>query len=76
MELQTSIPFFFALIALGLSPGPGALAAMSLGFNQGCGPGKITAAGLLRGLWTPVAVVVAGRRALLAASAPARFRQA
>ncbi len=69
MELQTWIPFFFASIAISLSPGPGAFAAMSVGLNHGFARGKAIAPGLLLGVWTQTAVVGAGLGALLATSA-------
>ncbi len=69
MELQTWIPFFFASIAISLSPGPGAFAAMSVGLNHGFARGKMIAPGLLLGVWTQTAVVGAGLGALLATSA-------
>ena len=47
MELHTWIPFFFASIAISLSPGPGAFASMSVGLNHGFARGKLIAPGLL-----------------------------
>jgi homoserine/homoserine lactone efflux protein len=69
MELHTWIPFFFASIAISLSPGPGAFASMSVGLNHGFARGKLIAPGLLLGVWTQTAVVGAGLGALLATSA-------
>jgi homoserine/homoserine lactone efflux protein len=68
MELHVWIPFFFASVAISLSPGPGAFAAMGAGLNHGFGRGKWIAAGLLLGVWTQTAVVGAGLGALLATS--------
>jgi homoserine/homoserine lactone efflux protein len=68
MTLATWITFFFACWAISLSPGPGAIAAMSAGLNQGFRRGYITVLGLVLGIWTQVVIVVAGLGALIAAS--------
>ncbi len=68
MSLATWITFFFACWAISLSPGPGAIAAMSAGLNQGFRRGYITVFGLVLGIWTQVVVVVAGLGAIIAAS--------
>ncbi len=71
MSLATWIPFFFATLAISLSPGPGAFAAMSAGLNHGFGRGQPVAYGLMLGVWTQLLVVGVGLGALLAASGTA-----
>jgi homoserine/homoserine lactone efflux protein len=68
MELTTWLAFFAAAWAISLSPGPGALAAMSSGLNHGLRKGYITTLGLVLGIWTQLLVVGVGLGALLAAS--------
>jgi homoserine/homoserine lactone efflux protein len=68
MTLATWITFFLACWAISLSPGPGAIAAMSAGLNQGFRRGYVTVLGLVLGIWTQVIIVVAGLGALIAAS--------
>ena len=68
MTLATWIPFFLACWAISLSPGPGAIAAMSAGLNQGFRRGYFTVFGLVLGIWTQVVIVVAGLGAIIAAS--------
>lgn len=69
MELSVWIPFFIATVAISLSPGPGAIAAMGAGLNHGFRRGQPIAYGLLLGVWTQTAVVGVGLGALLATSA-------
>ena len=69
MELHIWIPFFFASVAISLSPGPGAFAAMSAGLSHGFARGHVISYGLLLGVWTQTLVVGAGLGALLATSA-------
>lgn len=71
MNLATWITFFLACWAISLSPGPGAIAAMSAGLNQGFRRGYFTVFGLVLGIWTQVVVVVAGLGAVIAASSTA-----
>jgi homoserine/homoserine lactone efflux protein len=71
MDLATWIPFFIATVAISLSPGPGAIAAMGAGLNHGFGRGQRIAFGLALGVCTQLAVVGAGLGALLATSATA-----
>jgi len=71
MELSTWLAFFAAAWAISLSPGPGALAAMSSGLNHGFRKGYVTTAGLVLGIWTQLLVVGVGLGALLAASSTA-----
>lgn len=69
MALSVWIPFLLASIAISLSPGPGAFAAMGAGLNHGFARGQAIAWGLLLGVWTQTALVGAGLGALLATSA-------
>ncbi len=68
MTLATWITFFFACWAISLSPGPGAIAAMSAGLNHGFQRGYFMVFGLVLGIWTQVVIVVAGLGAIIAAS--------
>jgi homoserine/homoserine lactone efflux protein len=68
LELGTWITFFFAVVAISLSPGPGAIAAMGAGLNHGFARGQRIAFGLALGVWTQLAVVGVGLGALLATS--------
>ena len=67
MPLATWITFFFACWAISLSPGPGAIAAMSAGLNLGFRRGSFIVFGLVLGIWTQVVIVVAGLGAVIAA---------
>ena len=71
MTLATWITFFFACWAISLSPGPGAIAAMSSGLSFGFRRGYFTTFGLVMGIWTQVVIVVAGLGAVIAASSEA-----
>lgn len=68
MELSTWIAFFAAAWAISLSPGAGAVAAMSAGLNHGFRRGYTMSFGLVTGIWTQVLVVGVGLGALIAAS--------
>ena len=68
MELSTWFAFFAASWAISLSPGAGAIAAMSSGLSFGFGRGYFTTLGLVLGIWTQVVVVGIGLGALIAAS--------
>ncbi len=68
MSLTTWITFFLACWAISLSPGPGAIAAMSAGLNYGFRRGYFMVFGLILGIWTLVGIVVAGLGAIIAAS--------
>ena len=57
MELSTWLAFFAAAWAISLSPGPGALAAMSAGLNHGFRKGYFTTLGLVLGIWVQLVVV-------------------
>src|SRR5471030_2659154 len=68
MTLATWITFFLACWAISLSPGPGAIAAMTAGLNLGFRRGYSVVFGLILGIWTQVIIVVAGLGAVIAAS--------
>lgn len=68
MDLSTWITFFAAAWAISLSPGAGAIAAMSAGVNHGLRRGWPIVAGLVAGIWTQIVVVGIGLGALIAAS--------
>ena len=71
MELSTWLAFFAASWAISISPGAGAVAAMSAGLNHGFRRGYFTIFGLILGIWTQVIVVGLGLGALVAASSTA-----
>ena len=68
MEFSVWLAFFAASWAISLSPGAGAIAAMSSGLNHGFRRGYFTTFGLILGILTQIVVVVAGLGALIAAS--------
>ncbi len=68
MDLGLWLTFFIASWAISLSPGPGAVAAMSAGLQHGFRRGYWLSFGLILGIWTLVLVVGAGLGALLATS--------
>jgi len=68
MELPTWLAFFAASWAISISPGAGAVAAMSAGLNHGFARGYFMTFGLILGIWTQVLVVGLGLGALIAAS--------
>lgn len=71
MALSTWLAFFAASWAISISPGAGAVAAMSAGLNHGFRRGYFTTFGLVLGIWTQVVVVGVGLGALVAASSTA-----
>ncbi|OYQ39490.1 threonine transporter RhtB [Rhodoferax sp. TH121] len=71
MELSTWLAFFAASWAISISPGAGAVAAMSAGLNHGFKRGYITTLGLVLGIWTQIVVVGVGLGAVVATSATA-----
>jgi homoserine/homoserine lactone efflux protein len=71
MEFSTWLAFFAASWAISISPGAGAVAAMSSGVNHGFARGYFTTFGLVLGMWTQVLVVGVGLGALVAASSTA-----
>ncbi len=68
MEFSVWLAFFAASWAISLSPGAGAIAAMSSGLNHGFKRGYFTTFGLILGILTQIVVVGAGLGALIAAS--------
>jgi homoserine/homoserine lactone efflux protein len=68
MTLATWITFFLACWAISLSPGPGAIASMTAGLNQGFRRGYFTVLGLVLGIWTQMIVVVIGLGAVIKTS--------
>jgi homoserine/homoserine lactone efflux protein len=68
MEFSVWLTFFAASWAISLSPGAGAVAAMSSGLNHGFARGYFTTFGLILGILTQVLVVGLGLGALIAAS--------
>jgi homoserine/homoserine lactone efflux protein len=71
MELSTWLAFFVAAWAISISPGAGAVAAMSAGLAQGFARGYWLTFGLILGLWSQLVLVGAGVGALIAASSTA-----
>lgn len=73
MDFATWLTFFAASWAISISPGAGAVAAMSAGLNHGFRRGYITVFGLVLGIWTQLLVIGLGLGALVAASPSAFF---
>lgn len=71
MDLATWLAFFAASWAISISPGAGAVAAMSAGLTHGFRRGYLTTLGLVLGIWTQILVVGVGLGALVATSATA-----
>ncbi|MBC7480590.1 MAG: LysE family transporter [Rhizobacter sp.] len=69
MDFSLWLTFFAAAWLISLSPGAGAVAAMSAGVNHGFARGYVMTFGLVLGIWTQVLVVGLGLGALIAASA-------
>jgi homoserine/homoserine lactone efflux protein len=72
MDFATWLTFFAASWAISISPGAGAVAAMSAGLNHGFRRGYVTEFGLVLGIWTQLLVIGLGLGALVAAS-PSAF---
>ena len=68
MNFSTWLSFFAASWAISLSPGAGAIAAMSSGLNHGFRRGYFTTFGLVLGILTQVLLVGIGLGALIASS--------
>jgi homoserine/homoserine lactone efflux protein len=68
MTLSLWLAFFAASWAISLSPGPGAVAAMSAGLNHGFARGYVLTFGLVLGIVTQLVIVGVGLGALMAAS--------
>ena len=71
MDFALWLAFFAASWAISLSPGPGAVAAMSAGLNHGFRRGYFLTFGLVTGIVTQLLIVGLGLGALIAASATA-----
>lgn len=71
MTFSTWLTFFLTVVAISLSPGPGAIAAMGAGVRHGFARGRAIAIGLALGVWTQLAVIGVGLGALLATSSHA-----
>jgi homoserine/homoserine lactone efflux protein len=71
MEFATWLAFFAASWAISISPGAGAVAAMSAGLSHGFRRGYLTTLGLVLGIWTQMLVVSVGLGALVTASGTA-----
>ena len=68
MELQVWLAFFAASWAISISPGAGAVAAMSAGLQHGFARGYFLTFGLILGLWSQLLLVGVGLGAVIAAS--------
>lgn len=68
MTWTTWLAFFAAAWAISISPGAGAVAAMSAGLSHGFRKGYFTTVGLILGIWTQALIVALGLGALIATS--------
>jgi homoserine/homoserine lactone efflux protein len=68
MALETWLAFFVASWIISISPGSGAIYAMSCGLNHGFRRGVVGSIGLIAGIWTALAVVAVGLGAILSTS--------
>jgi homoserine/homoserine lactone efflux protein len=71
MELSTWLAFFAASWAISISPGAGAVAAMTAGLQHGFARGYFLTFGLILGLWSQLLLVGVGLGALIVASSTA-----
>jgi homoserine/homoserine lactone efflux protein len=71
MEWTTWLAFFAASWAISISPGAGAVAAMTAGLQHGFVRGYFMTFGLVLGIWTQVLIVGVGLGAVIAASSMA-----
>jgi len=71
MRYDVWLAFFVASWAISLSPGAGAVAAMSAGLQHGFARGYWLTFGLVLGLWSQLALVGVGLGAVIVASATA-----
>jgi homoserine/homoserine lactone efflux protein len=71
MDLQVWLAFFVASWAISISPGAGAVAAMTAGLQHGFARGYCLTFGLVLGLWSQLLLVGAGLGALIVASSTA-----
>ncbi|MEQ1595329.1 MAG: LysE family transporter [Casimicrobium sp.] len=68
MALDTWLTFFVASWLISISPGSGAIYAMSCGLNHGFRRGFVGTLGLILGIWTALAIVAIGLGAILKTS--------
>ena len=68
MTLETWLTFFVASWIISISPGSGAIYAMSCGLNHGFRRGFVGTFGLIAGIWTALAIVAIGLGAILSTS--------
>ncbi len=71
MDFNTWLGFFVASWAISISPGAGAVAAMTAGLQHGFARGYCLTFGLILGLWSQLLLVGAGLGALIVASSTA-----
>ena len=71
MDFTTWLTFFAASWAISISPGAGAVAAMTAGMQHGFARGYFLTFGLVLGLWSQLLLVGAGLGALIVASSTA-----
>lgn len=71
MDVNTWLAFFAASWAISISPGAGAVAAMTAGLQHGFARGYFLTFGLILGLWSQLLLVGAGLGAVIVASATA-----
>jgi homoserine/homoserine lactone efflux protein len=71
MDITTWLAFFAASWAISISPGAGAVAAMTAGLQHGFARGYFLTFGLVLGLWSQLLIVGAGLGALIVASSTA-----
>jgi homoserine/homoserine lactone efflux protein len=71
MAFSTWLAFFAASWAISISPGAGAVAAMTAGVQHGFARGYFLTFGLILGLWSQLLLVGAGLGALIVASSTA-----
>jgi homoserine/homoserine lactone efflux protein len=71
MDFSVWLAFFAASWAISISPGAGAVAAMTAGLQHGFARGYCLTFGLVLGLWSQLLLVGAGLGALIVASSTA-----
>lgn len=71
MDFSVWLAFFAASWAISISPGAGAVAAMTAGLRHGFARGYFLTFGLILGLWSQLLLVSVGLGALIVASATA-----
>ena len=71
MDFSVWLAFFAASWAISISPGAGAVAAMTAGMQHGFARGYFLTFGLVLGLWSQLLLVGAGLGALIVASSTA-----